>query len=117
MKVIVAGGRDFNNFDLLSSELKQFIGEQNKNSCEIVCGKARGADTLGEEFAKQHQFPIVYFSADWETYGKSAGYIRNMQMAEYADSLVAFWDGKSKGTKHMIDLAYRHKLEVEIVRY
>lgn len=83
----------------------------------IVCGMARGADTLGEQYGKQRGYRINYFPADWETFGKSAGYIRNQEMAENADALVAFWDGKSRGTASMIDLAHRYNLRVRIVRY
>lgn len=117
IKVIVAGGREFNNYILLEAELKAFIGKENKGICEIVCGMARGADTLGKKFAKQYGLAIKYFPADWDTHGKSAGYRRNKQMAEYADSLIAFWDGKSKGTKHMIDLAKDCGLKFQVVRY
>ena len=76
---------------------------------------ARGADTLGEQYAKERGIPIRYFPADWQTLGKSAGYQRNVQMAQYADALVAFWDGRSKGTKHMIDTAQRFKLDIRVV--
>lgn len=76
---------------------------------------ARGADSLGEQYAKERGIPVRYFPADWQTLGKSAGYQRNVQMAAYADALVAFWDGQSKGTKHMIDTARRHKLDIRII--
>ena len=82
---------------------------------EIVCGKARGADSLGEQYAKERGIPVRYFPADWRTLGQSAGYQRNTQMAQYADALVAFWDGRSKGTKHMIDTAQRFKLDIRVV--
>lgn len=83
----------------------------------IICGQARGADTLGEQYAKTHKYPVQYFPANWERYGKTAGYIRNTEMAMSADALVAFWDGKSHGTKHMIQTAERLGLEVLIVKY
>ena len=131
MRVIIAGGRDFNDFKLLESNLhkifKQLADEGLISKCiqesniEIVCGKAKGADTLGEEFAKIYNFPIKYFPADWDTYGKSAGYRRNTKMAKYAKEdngvLIAFWDGKSKGTKHMIDIAKSRGIRVFIVNY
>ena len=99
MKVIIAGGRDFNNYDLLS----QTIDELNIIVSEVVCGDANGADTLGAAWASANGIPVKHYPADWDTYGRSAGIIRNKQMAEYADFLVAFWDGKSHGTKNMID--------------
>ena len=131
MRVIIAGGRDFNNFKLLESNInkifKQLSDEKlisiyvNESNIEIICGKARGADTLGEQFAKEYKLSIKYFPADWNTYGKSAGYRRNAEMANYAKEdngvLIAFWDGKSKGTKHMIDLAKSNNIRVFIINY
>lgn len=103
MKVIVAGGRDFNNYELLH---KTMVGLSMKVD-EVVCGCARGADTLGEQWAKEHNIPVVHFEPNWDLYGNSAGFIRNAEMAEYADFLVAFWDLKSKGTEHMIETMKR----------
>lgn len=78
---------------------------------------ARGADRLGEKYAKEHGYKVLYFPADWDIDGKSAGFIRNVKMAENADALVAFWDGKSVGTKHMIETAQNKGLAVRIKRY
>lgn len=64
-----------------------------KDDITVVSGKARGADTLGEQYAKEHGYSIQYFPADWERYGKAAGYLRNTEMAKNADALVAFWTG------------------------
>lgn len=99
MKVIVAGGRDFDNYNLLEEK----INEINIPITEIVSGGARGADHLGEIYASRHNIPLKFFPANWNQYGKSAGIIRNREMAEYADYLVAFWDNYSHGTKNMID--------------
>jgi len=70
-----------------------------------------------KKYANERGYPIKQFPADWNKYGKSAGYKRNEEMAKYADALIAFWDGKSKGTKHMIDLAKRYGLKVKVVIY
>lgn len=99
MKYIIAGGRDFNNrlamFPILSKHIS--------NMCDtIISGDARGADKLGAEWATHFQIPIQHFPAQWDKYGKNAGFIRNAEMGEEADALIAFWDGKSKGTAHMI---------------
>lgn len=115
MRIIIAGGRDFDNYKLLTNTLHEIVFYD--PDAEIVSGKAKGADSLGEKYAKEMDIPIKEFPADWNKYGKSAGYIRNKQMAEYSDVLVAFWDGKSKGTKHMIDLAKENKLIVYIINY
>lgn len=116
MKTIVAGSRGFNNYDLLCNELNDW-NQFGAEITEIVSGTAQGADKLGEQFAKEYHFPIKQFPANWQEFGKSAGYIRNKQMADYAEVLIAFWDGKSKGTKHMIDLANQNELIVHIVKY
>lgn len=83
----------------------------------IVCGKARGADTFGERYGKKNGYEVREFPALWDIEGKSAGYRRNVRMAENADALVAFWDGESRGTGHMIDIATKKKIKVRIVRY
>jgi len=115
MKVIIAGGRDFMDFELLCSSCKDIL--ENKNVEEIVSGCAKGADRTGEKYAELNKIPIKKFPAEWDKYGKAAGYRRNKDMAEYADALIAFWNGESKGTKHMIDLARANKLEVHIIKY
>ena len=115
MKVIIAGGRDFNNYDLLKTKCDK-IFTKSKN-LEIVSGKAKGVDSLGELYAKENDFPIKEFYADWNMYGKSAGVIRNSEMGDYADALIAFWDGKSPGTKHMIDYMKKLNKPTRIVYY
>ena len=99
MRIIVAGSRDFNNYEVLDKILSCEI---NPPFDTIISGDARGADILGAEWGARHGIPIQHFPAYWETYGKAAGFIRNAEMGEYADMLIAFWDGKSKGTAHMI---------------
>lgn len=115
-RVIIAGGRDFNDYQLLRKTLDNLLCNITEE-ITVVCGQARGADTLGERYAKERGYSIAYFPADWKKYGKRAGYLRNEQMAQNADALVAFWDGQSRGTGHMIDLARRYGLKVRIKRY
>lgn len=94
-RVIIAGGRDFNDYRLLSATMDNLL----KNIAEetvVVCGQARGADTLGEQYARECGYRVDYYQADWKRFGKRAGYLRNEQMAQSADALVAFWDGESR---------------------
>ena len=70
---------------------------------EVVSGTANGIDRRGEQWAAKNNIPIKQFPAEWDVYGKSAGYLRNYVMAQYADALIAIWDGKSKGTLNMIN--------------
>ena len=115
--VIVAGGRDFKDYAYLKRKLDALLRRYNPDEVAIVSGNARGADALGERYAKERGMRCDLFPADWDTHGKSAGYKRNKDMAEYADALVAFWDGSSKGTGHMIELACKNKLQVRTFVY
>lgn len=110
-KVIIAGSRDFNDYELLKKLVSHTL--VNQQDVEIVSGGARGADALGERYAKEHGLSLKRFPADWE-HGKSAGYIRNAEMAKYGDALIAFWDLKSKGTKHMITNAKLKGLKIKV---
>lgn len=113
MNIIVAGGRDFDDYELLSSKLDKIFANINP---VIVCGEARGADLLGRRYAVEHNLSIMSYPADWSL-GKRAGFIRNEAMAKVADGLVAFWDGESKGTKHMIELMKKLGKRVTVIRY
>lgn len=115
-KVIVAGTRTFKDYDYLKETLDKILSKRLPN-VEIVSGAARGADELGEIYATKHDLSIRCFPADWDKYGKSAGPRRNKQMAEYADACVVFWDGKSKGTKSMIQFATELGLPTRVVHY
>ena len=120
--IIIAGSRDFTNYNIVKKSLKNFLlSKQTSDKPTIICGMARGADMLGYRIAKEYKLPLKEFPADWSI-GKSAGYIRNEQMAKYAHDhgngvLLAFWDGQSKGTKWMIELAKKYKLEVHIFNF
>ena len=112
IKVIIAGGRDFDDFNRLCQICDEFL--QDQNDIEIVSGAYKGADLLGERYAIERNYSIKQFPADWRRYGKSAGHKRNIEMAAYADVLIAFWDGESKGTKHMIELATYSGFKVKV---
>ena len=114
-KVIVAGSRKFVDYNLLEYKLDKLL--INKSDVCIISGGAKGADTLGERYAKEKSLDIVVIEADWNRYGKSAGYKRNIVMAKQADACVVFWDGKSKGSKHMIDIAKEFEIPVRVVEY
>jgi hypothetical protein len=115
MKVIIAGGREFDDYSRLVNVMDHLLSSVSE--VEIVSGAARGADALGERYARERGYKLTKFPADWDRYGKSAGYRRNAQMAEYADACVCFWDGKSRGTKHMIDLATEKGIGLRVARY
>ena len=117
-KVIIAGSRGFSNYKLLKEQCNKYLCEK-RRTCNIiiVSGHARGADTLGERYAQDEGFALEVYPAQWKKLGKQAGYRRNEQMAEVADALIAFWDGESKGTKHMIDIMNNKGLPTKVVNY
>ena len=117
MRVIIAGSRTFSDYNLLEERLNFFFSKKAREQITIISGTANGADKLGERYANENNISIERYPADWDQYGKSAGYKRNLQMANNADALVAFWDGVSKGTNHMINIAKNKNLKVRIVTY
>ena len=117
-KIIIAGGRDFMDYKLLKEKVNKILQEKKvTHKIVIISGCARGADTLGLRYASENAFDVEKYPADWDKYGKKAGYVRNVEMAENANALIAFWDGKSKGTKHMIDIATERNLPIRVIRY
>ena len=116
MKLAVVGSRSFNDYDLLSFVLDEYY-ELSGNNLILVSGGALGADSLAERYSIEWSLPICIFKPDWTRFGKSAGYIRNKDIVNFADEVVAFWDGKSKGTKHTIDLAERQNKTLVVIEY
>lgn len=109
MRVAIVGSRDFTDFEYLEKwvlrTLIHDIGVDDFRTLKIVSGGARGADTLAEMFAHRHNISTNIFPANWNKYGKKAGYLRNIEIVNNCDFLIAFWDGESKGTKMTIDIA------------
>lgn len=115
MKVIIAGSRTFNDYPKLKKKLDSIL--KNQKDITIISGTASGADRLGERYADENHHKLEKYPAMWDIFGKSAGYKRNEEMAGVADSCIVFWDGKSKGTKHMIDIAKKNKLKLRIIMF
>lgn len=118
-KIIIFGGRDFNDYNFLKTEVSNYINENLDDDIkiEIVSGRCDrgtltfttkdgidvyGADGLGEKFAEDFSIPVKPFPADWNKFGWSAGPIRNTEMADYGTHAIGFWDGESRGTSDMI---------------
>lgn len=115
MRVIIAGSRTITDYSIVCRAI--FIALWNwqkeySDVTEVLSGSARGVDRLGEQWARKNGKQLLLYPANWDKYGKRAGYLRNIEMANYADMLIAIWDGKSKGTSHMIDIAKKKGLEV-----
>lgn len=111
MRTIIAGSRSITDLRLL----EKVIEDSGFLITEVVCGGARGVDDLGRKWAGNgNRLPVKLFPAKWDEFGKSAGYRRNAEMAEYGEALIALWDGISRGTKHMIDIATKKGLKVYV---
>lgn len=108
MKTIIAGSRD----GVSLKDVEKAVAECGWKITGVVCGCARGADTAGETIGIRMNVPIYKYPADWNKYGRAAGLIRNTQMAENAEALIAVWDGRSRGTQNMIRTAKAKGLKV-----
>lgn len=108
MKVIIAGSRSITDEQFIFSAIK----ESGFEITEVVSGGASGVDKFGEKYANRYDIPLKIFPADWEKKKASAGIIRNAEMAGYAEALIAVWDGISRGTRNMIEVANRKGLKV-----
>lgn len=110
-KLIICGSRDFNDYALMKTVLDQV-----REKFHIISGGARGADALGERYANEHNLQLTVIRADWDRFGRSAGPRRNLEMLKVADGIIAFWDGASRGTKHMIDETRKAGKSVAVIR-
>lgn len=113
MRTIIAGSRGVTNYECVLYAV--FLSPI--TITQIISGTARGADRLGEQYAIENNIELAQFPADWELYGRKAGFLRNKEMANNADALIALWMGGSKGTKHMIDIATKKGLEVFVYNF
>lgn len=110
MKFGVVGSRNFNNYELLNKTLSEY-----DNINYIISGGAYGADKLAERYAINNNIKTIIFLPEWSKYGKSAGFIRNKLIVNESDIIIAFWDGKSKGTKLTIDLIKKYNKPYRII--
>lgn len=118
-RLIIAGTRYFNDYELLKNTADKLLANKIKKGCmiTIVSGGCKGADLLGEQYAIERGYNIARYPAQWSVYGKSAGIRRNEEMAKNADGLIAFWDGQSKGTRNMIEEAKKKGIAIRIKMY
>ena len=116
MKTIIAGSRGVTDYAVVCAAIEAGQRQWYKPITEVLSGTARGVDQLGERWAEENKVPCQKFSAEWDAYGKSAGYRRNLQMLEVAQAVIACWDGFSRGTRHLIDEAHLRGLPVFVYR-
>lgn len=120
IRVIIAGSREFYNKELLYKEVDNILSDIYDEKIEIISGHCRGADSIGEQYALDKKIQLKVFPPYWKIHGKKAGYIRNIEMAQYASEipnaiLIAFPIGESKGTRMMINIAKEHGIKTFII--
>ncbi|MEX0660500.1 MAG: DUF2493 domain-containing protein [Balneolaceae bacterium] len=111
-KLIIAGSRSFKNYETLCRVCDFYL--QNKKEVLIISGGARGADALGLRYAKENQLPVKIYKPNWQKYGRAGGIVRNLEMANNAHGLLAFWNGASSGTKNMLQQAQKKELKIHV---
>jgi hypothetical protein len=111
MKVAVIGSRNFNNYSLVKETLTKL------DITLLVSGGALGADSLGEQYAKLNNIPTKIFYPDWKKFGRKAGFLRNTDIINESDMVVAFWDGTSKGTLDSIKKAEKLDKKILIINF
>ena len=112
MKIAVIGSRGFEDY----IRLEEVLNELNQIEC-IISGGAKGADRLAEVYADANGIPKKIFPAQWGTHGRAAGMIRNKDIVDASDLVIAFWDGASRGTKHTIEYSKKKGVPVKVIRY
>jgi len=120
LRLIIAGSRNFEDYELLKSSLDEFIEINSLGDPDpgvlIISGLAKGADLLGVKYANQKGYKVEEFPANWKL-GRSAGPKRNLEMAKSANACIVFWDGVSKGTANMIELAKKYNLKMQVINF
>lgn len=113
MILVISGSRTLTSYALVSEVIDEGVAElvnhMDEPLTELYSGHAKGVDVLAERWAKENGIPVKTFIPDWNIHGKKAGILRNEEMANAGDVILAVWDGQSRGTKHMIDYAKKAK--------
>ena len=119
-RVIIAGGRDFDDYEYMSTKLNELFKDPNtfnNKMIKVISGMAKGADFLAIRYADENKLTKIIFPANWKVYHRIAGFLRNNDMLSIATHLIAFWDRKSNGTKHMIEIAQMKGIPVWVFEY
>lgn len=119
-RVIIAGGRDFDDYEYMSTKLNELFKDPNtfnNKTIKIISGMAKGADFLAIRYADENKLTKILFPANWKVHPRIAGFLRNNDMLSIATHLIAFWDRKSNGTKHMIEIAQMKGIPVWVFEY
>lgn len=117
MKIAIIGSRNYDDYFELERVVQLVIASVDKEVTTLASGGAKGTDSLAERFANIHDYPFKLFPADWDKLGKGAGHIRNKELSDFVDVVIGFWDGKSTGTKHMLEYSIKNKKVVYVWNY
>lgn len=115
-KIAIVGSRNFDNYEFFKDFINEYLDENPDVAVHFVSGGAVGTDSMAEKYAQEERIPIQIFYPDWETYGRRAGRIRNQDIVDSADELIAFWDGISPGTKTSIAFAKKKGIPYKVVK-
>ena len=116
-RVVIGGCRYYHNYEDFSCFVDFCLSRIKKeHKIIILSGHCTGVDMMAERYAKENKFDLEIYPAEWDKYGKSAGPRRNREMVLKADFIIAFWDGKSRGTHSLIDYASNFKKPFKIYR-
>ncbi len=113
--IVIGGCRNFKNYDFFKKTLDCYLQAEKKNPITILSGHCSGVDQMAERYAKEKGIKLMLFPAEWNKYGRAAGPIRNEEVVKLADTVIAFWDGQSKGTKNLISLAKQYNKILNII--
>lgn len=117
VKIAIVGSRTFNDYDKLKNFIQQVCRLEELDPLAVISGGAKGADTLAAQYARENNLELVVFIPDWDKFGRSAGFKRNIDIIDNCDVCFAFWDGKSRGTKHDIELCGQKGKKCYICRF
>lgn len=115
-KIAIVGSRNFNNYEFFKDFINAYLDENPNVAVHFVSGGAVGTDSMAEKYAQEERIPIEIFYPDWETFGRKAGRMRNQEIVDSADELIAFWDGISPGTKTSIAFAKKKGIPYKVVK-
>ena len=113
MRTIIAGSRSITNYE----EVKKYLYVYREDISKVLCGCAKGVDEIRKQFAYEYTIPIEYYPADWNKYGKQAGFIRNQDIIDNCDGVIAFWDEKSNGTRDSLNKAKNQNKPIKIIKF
>ncbi|MBR6808245.1 MAG: DUF2493 domain-containing protein [Clostridia bacterium] len=117
MNIVICGSRNFNNYEYFSKSLDEIFASFINDEISIITGHCKGVDMMAERYAAEHNINLILCPASWEIYGRAAGPVRNKEMAEMCNMVIAFWDGSSRGTFSMINLATKLGREVVVKNF